>query len=143
MADQEHLKVTVKVDVNAPVTKVWQFWTEPEHIVHWNNASDDWHTPKTENDLRVGGSFTSLMAAKDGSVSFDFSGTYTDVEEHKKIAYELGDGRKVDITFADYGGRTEVEETFDAEQTHPAEMQQQGWQAILNNFKKYTEEQDV
>lgn len=139
MADTKTEEITVTVDIDAPVAKVWELWTSPEHIVHWNNASDDWHTPKTENDLRVGGGFVSSMAAKDGSVSFDFAGTYTEVEEHKKIAYELGDGRKVSIVFTEEGDVTKVTETFDAEKTNAAEMQQQGWQAILDNFKKYTE----
>ncbi|AMR33659.1 polyketide cyclase [Mucilaginibacter sp. PAMC 26640] len=132
-------KITVNTDINAPLGKVWELWTKPEHIVHWNNASDDWHTPKTENDLRVGGSFLSSMAAKDGSASFEFGGTYTAVEEHKKIAYELADGRQVEIIFTESDGATKIEETFDPENTHSAEMQQQGWQAILTNFKKYTE----
>jgi uncharacterized protein YndB with AHSA1/START domain len=115
-------------------------WTAPEHISKWNNASEDWHTPSAENDLRINGQFKSTMAAKDGSMSFDFGGTYTNIEENKLIEYVLGDGRKVSISFTAQGDSTYISETFEAEQTNPVEMQKNGWQAILNNFKKYTEE---
>ena len=131
--------ITVQTTVNAPVEKVWKFWTEPGHIVHWNNASDDWHTPRVENDLKVGGKFSARMEAKDGSFGFDFGGEYTDVIEQKTIGYVLGDGRKVRIDFSPEGNATKVIETFDAENTHPVEVQRGGWQAILDNFKKYTE----
>ena len=131
--------ITVHTTVNAPVTKVWKYWSEPEHIMQWNAASDDWHTPHSENDLRTGGSFKSTMAAKDGSFSFDFGGVYTAVEEHRLIEYTIGDGRKVSIIFEDQGNSTKVIETFDPESTNPIEMQRGGWQAILDNFKKYTE----
>lgn len=138
MADEKKV-ITVQTEIKAPVAKVWELWSNPEHIVNWSTASEDWHTPKAENDLKVGGSFLSSMAAKDGSVSFDFTGTYTTVEEYKQIVYEIADGRKVTIDFTEEGGTTKIVESFDAEDTHPAEMQQQGWQAILDNFKKYTE----
>jgi uncharacterized protein YndB with AHSA1/START domain len=131
--------ITVQAEVNAPVAKVWNSWTTPEHIMQWNNASDDWHTPKSTNDLRVGGSFSATMAAKDGSFSFDFGGVYTAVKENELIEYTLGDGRKVKVIFKDNGGSTTVTERFEAEGTHSLEMQHGGWQAILNNFKKYTE----
>ena len=131
--------ITVQTTVNAPIEKVWKFWTEPGHIIHWNNASDDWHTPRAENDLRVGGKFSARMEAKDGSFGFDFSGDYTNVVEHKTIEYKMGDGRKVKIDFSSEGNATKVVETFDAENTHSVEMQKSGWQAILDNFKKYTE----
>ena len=131
--------ITVQTTVNAPIEKVWKFWTEPGHIIQWNNASDDWHTPRAENDLRVGGKFSARMEAKDGSFGFDFGGDYTNVIEHKIIEYILGDGRKVKIEFSSEGNTTTVVETFDAENTHSAEMQRSGWQAILDNFKKYTE----
>ena len=131
--------ITVQTTVNAPIEKVWKFWTEPGHIIQWNNASDDWHTPRAENDLRVGGKFSARMEAKDGSFGFDFGGDYTNVIEHKIIEYILGDGRKVKIEFSSEGDTTTVVETFDAENTHSAEMQRSGWQAILDNFKKYTE----
>lgn len=135
----EATKVTVQSNVNAPIEKVWDYWNAPEHITKWNSASPDWHTPKSENDLRVGGRFTSRMEAKDGSFGFDFGGTYDEVIPHEKISYTMDDGRKTDIIFTNEGGQTKVVETFDAEATNPIEMQQGGWQAILDNFKKYTE----
>lgn len=131
--------ITITTTVNAPVEKVWQYWSEPKHIMAWNNASEDWHTPHAENDLRAGGSFTSRMAAKDGSFSFDFGGVYNEVENHKTIAYTLGDGRKVRVGFESEGSKTTVTETFDPESQNPVDMQRGGWQAILDNFKKYTE----
>lgn len=131
--------ITVKATINAPLEIVWKLWTSPEHIVNWNNASEDWHTPKAENDLRVGGKFVSTMAAKDGSVSFDFGGVYDDVVEHKSIAYTLEDGRKVTIQFRSVIGGVEVEETFEAETENSLELQRAGWQSILDNFKKYAE----
>ncbi|MGN6164821.1 MAG: SRPBCC family protein [Flavisolibacter sp.] len=131
--------ITVATTVQAPVAKVWEYWTKPEHIVKWSNASDDWHTPRAENDLRVGGSFLSRMEAKDGSFGFDFGGVYDDVQQHRHIAYTIGDGRKVTVDFSSEGDTTKVVESFEAENTHPIEMQRGGWQAILDNFKKYTE----
>lgn len=131
--------ITVKATVNAPVEKVWAFWTTPEHIMQWNNASDDWHTPSASNDLRTGGNFNFRMAARDGSMAFDFAGVYDAVETNEKIAYTIGDGRKVEVLFSKSGQSTEVVESFDAENTNPHEMQRDGWQAILNNFKKYVE----
>jgi len=133
-------KVTVQAVIQAPIEKVWTYWTEPAHITKWNQASEDWHSPKAENDLRVGGKFVTRMEAKDGSMGFDFGGVYDVVELHKAIAYTMEDGRKVEIAFEDLGNETKVVETFDAESTHPIELQQAGWQAIMNNFKKYTEE---
>jgi uncharacterized protein YndB with AHSA1/START domain len=132
-------KITVETTVQAPVEKVWEYWTEPTHIKQWNSASEDWHTPIAENDLRVGGNFLSRMEAKDGSFGFDFGGTYDEVKLHEVIAYSLGDGRKVAITFKGQDQVTQVVETFDAETENSAELQQQGWQAILDNFKKYAE----
>lgn len=132
-------KVTVEATINAPVEKVWNYWSEPAHIMKWNSASDDWHTPFSENDLRTGGEFKSRMEAKDGSFGFDFGGTYDDVVTHKRIAYTMGDGRKVHVDFTTTGDQTHVSETFDAESQNPVEMQRGGWQAILDNFKKYTE----
>ncbi len=132
--------ITVEATVHAPIAKAWKFWTAPEHIVNWNNASDDWHTPSAENDLRTGGRFVSKMAARDGSFEFDFGGKYTSVVEHKTIAYEIdGDGRKVSIDFTENGNETKIVERFEAEAENAEEMQKGGWQAILNNFKKYTE----
>lgn len=131
--------ITVQSTVNAPIEKVWNFWTKPEHIVNWSYASDDWHTPTAENDLRQGGKFSSRMEAKDGSMGFDFGGIYDEVIQNKYIEYTLGDGRKVKIIFDNKGDKTEITESFDAEKTHSLEMQKGGWQAILDNFKKYTE----
>ncbi len=131
--------ITVEATVKAPIEKVWEFWTNPDHITKWSFASPDWHTPYAENDLKVGGKFKSTMAAKDGSMSFDFGGTYTTVDHNKKIEYTIEDGRTVSIIFDALGKQTRITETFDAESTHPIEMQRDGWQAILNNFKKYTE----
>lgn len=131
--------ITVTAIVSAPIQKVWECWTKPEHIVNWNNASEDWHTPRAENDLRAGGRFLSRMEAKDGSFGFDFGGEYTAVKELELIAYTIGDGRKVEIHFKADGNNTEVIESFEAEGTNPVEMQRGGWQAILNNFKRYTE----
>ena len=135
----EKQTITIEANINAPIGKVWQMWTQPEHITQWNNASDDWHTPWAENDLREGGKFTSRMEAKDGSFGFDFGGTYYEVKHHELIAYTLGDGRKVSVTFTFNGDTTQVVEAFETESTHPVEMQRGGWQAILNNFKKYVE----
>jgi uncharacterized protein YndB with AHSA1/START domain len=131
--------ITVATTINAPVDKVWEYWTKPEHITKWNSASDDWHTPRAENDLRPGGSFSARMEAKDGSFGFDFGGIYDAVTANENIEYTLGDGRKVKVTFEPQGDATKVTESFDAENTHSIEMQQGGWQAILDNFKKYTE----
>ncbi|MCM3115515.1 SRPBCC family protein [Neobacillus sp. MER 74] len=133
-------KITVQTTVHAPVEKVWEHWTEPKHITQWNNASEDWHTPFAENDLTVGGKFLTRMEAKDGSFGFDFGGVYDEVKLNEVISYTMGDGRKVSVTFKGQGNDTEVIETFDAETTNPIEMQQAGWQAILDNFKKYTEQ---
>ena len=135
----EKVQITVETTAHAPIEKVWQAWTNPEDIMGWNFASDDWHTPHAINDLRVGGSFSSTMAAKDGSFSFDFGGIYDEVVLHKVISYSLADGRRVKILFTDNGDETLISETFDAENENPVEMQQAGWQAILNNFKKYVE----
>jgi uncharacterized protein YndB with AHSA1/START domain len=139
--DSQTKSITVKSTINAPVDKVWKAWTTPEDIMQWNSASDDWHTPHATNDLRTGGSFTSRMEAKDGSFGFDFGGTYTLVDEHKTIEYVMSDGRKVSITFEGDTGHTVVTETFDPEETNPLDMQRDGWQAILNNFKNYVERQ--
>lgn len=132
-------KITVQADIQAPVEKVWKYFSEPEHITKWNQATDDWHAPRAENDLRAGGRFLTRMEAKDGSMGFDFTGTYDVVKLHEEIAYTLDDGRKVEIRFIDQGGSTRVVETFEAESSHPVEFQQAGWQAIMDNFKKYTE----
>ena len=140
METAEKTAITVEAVVKAPVEKVWKYWNEPEHIKRWAFASDDWHAPYSENDLRKDGTFKTTMAAKDGSFSFDFGGVYTEVQTNKVIEYVMTDGRKVSILFNSNGNETKVTETFDPENTHPLDMQRAGWQAILDNFKKYTEE---
>lgn len=132
-------KITVEVTINASINTVWESWTQPQHIINWSFASDDWHSPKAENDLKVGGKFSSRMEAKDGSVGFDFEGKYTAVEDKKTIEYAMSDGREVSISFEDLGGSTKITETFDPESVNSLELQKNGWQAILDNFKKYTE----
>ena len=139
METQEKTIITVENTINAPVEKVWEFWTKPEHITKWNNASDDWHSPRAENDVRAGGNFLVRMEAKDGSFGFDFGGTYDVVKKNEYIEYTMGDGRKVTVAFSGKGNSTKVVESFEAESTNPVEMQKGGWQAILDNFKKYTE----
>ena len=132
--------IKVEALVHAPIEKVWKYWTEPDHIKRWNTASDDWHTTYAENDLKVGGKFLSRMEAKDGSFGFDFGGIYDEVRTPKYISYSLEDGRKVKITFNSKDNITEVTEVFDPESSNTIEMQQAGWQAILDNFKKYVEQ---
>jgi uncharacterized protein YndB with AHSA1/START domain len=132
-------KITVEATVNAPVEKVWKSWIVPDHIVKWNHASDDWHSPWAKADFREGGSFSTRMEAKDGSMGFDFGGVYDVIKPNEYIEYTIGDGRKVQVTFTKQGNATKVVETFEAENTHPVEFQKGGWQAILDNFKKYTE----
>lgn len=131
--------LTVEAIVNAPLDKVWAYWTQAEHITKWNYAADDWHCPTAETSLTVGGKFSATMAAKDGSFSFDFWGTYDAIETEKELHITLGDGRKWSVYFSVEGDATKVVENFEAETVNPTEMQQQGWQMILNNFKKYTE----
>jgi uncharacterized protein YndB with AHSA1/START domain len=132
-------KITVRATINAPIKSVWDKWTIPHHIIKWNFASDDWHCTTAENDLRVGGKMSSRMEAKDGSFGFDFAGIYDDVTEHEKITYTMEDGRQATTTFENNNSSTIVTTVFDAENENPVEMQQSGWQAILNNFKKYAE----
>lgn len=139
MANVEKRIITVRTSVNAPVEVVWKHWTLPESITGWNNASDDWHTPRAINDLKKGGKFSYRMEARDGSAGFDFEGVYDNVIENRQIDYTIGDGRKVKITFAANGKTTDIIETFEAENTHPFEAQRGGWQNILDNFKKFTE----
>lgn len=133
------MPITVEALVRAPIDTVWEAWTAPAHITKWNAASDDWHTPHAEADLRAGGAFLSRMEAKDGSVGFDFTGTYTRVEPPHRLAYEIADGRAVSVTFAEEDDGVRIVETFDAETVHSEEMQRAGWQAILDRFVAYTE----
>lgn len=131
--------ITVETIVNAPMEKVWAYWNKPEHITHWAFATDDWEAPAAENDLRVGGKFKTTMAAKDKSQSFDFGGIYTAVKEHELLEYTLGDARQVKVEFTQVPEGVKIVETFDPENENSKEMQKNGWQAILDNFKKYTE----
>lgn len=133
------IAITVDAVVNAPIEKVWRAWTAPEHIVQWAFASDDWESPAAESDVRVGGTFKTVMAAKDKSASFDFTGMFTVVVPHERIEYDMSDGRHVTTTFAQTPDGVRVTETFDPEHENSEEMQRAGWQAILDNFKKHAE----
>lgn len=135
----EYQKINITATINAPIAQVWDAYNNPKDIVNWNQASPEWHCPSSENDLRVGGRFKNKMAAKDGSFQFDFEGTYTEVTPHNSISYVLGDERTVDTTFTDENGSTKMDISFDAEGSNPADMQREGWQAILNSFKQYVE----
>lgn len=132
-------QINVKANINAPVEKVWKAWNTPADIMVWNTADASWHCPSSRNDLRVGGTFSNRMEAKDGSFGFDFEGVYDRVDLHQEIAYTMADGRQVTVVFTDQDGNTEVETKFDAENENDPELQRQGWQAILNNFVKYVE----
>lgn len=131
--------ITVVATIKAPITEVWDKWTNPKHIVHWNFASDDWHTPHAESDLREGGKFISTMAAKDGSFQFDFGGIFTQVNAPNLLAYTMEDGRLAMIKFEAINGETVLTETFQMERENSEELRRTGWQAILDNFKKYVE----
>ena len=131
--------LTVLATVNAGIEKVWNAWTTPADIIQWNNASPDWHTPKAENDLRTNGTFLFRMEAKNGSFGFDFNGVYTLVIPLERIEYALPDSRKVVVTFVVNENNTIVTKTFDPEEINQVEMQKQGWQSILDNFKNYVE----
>lgn len=131
-------KIVVRAEVERPVNRVWSAYTEPESIRQWNFASDDWHCPASEVDLRPGGRFSSRMESKDGAYGFDFYGEYLEVVPLERLSYRMED-REAEVSFVDLGERTEVTVTFDPESTHPVEMQRDGWQAILDNFKRYCE----
>jgi len=135
--------ITVEAMIHAPIERVWEFWTAPEHIINWNFGLDEWHCPFAENDLRPGGALNWRMEARDGSMGFDFAGTYDGIGEHKTIQYTLGDGRKTLIVFSSTGDSTTIIETFEAEHLNSLALQQTGWQAILNNFKKYVENESL
>ena len=132
-------KITVETFVKAPLGRVWSAWNSPADIRQWNAAADDWHTTKSAVDLREGGKFSARMEAKDGSEGFDFEGTYTRVVPNKIIAYRMSDGREVTVEFAERPGGVQVTETFDPETENTPELQRQGWQAILDNFKRHVE----
>jgi len=133
------MEITIETTVKAPVERVWAAWNDPRAIEQWNAASPDWHTPRASVDLREGGKFTSRMEARDGSMGFDFEGIYTRIEPNRLIEYTMGDGRKVRVEFAVTGDAVSVRETFDAEDTHTAEQQRQGWQSILDSFARHVE----
>jgi uncharacterized protein YndB with AHSA1/START domain len=133
------MKITVETRVKADLNAVWAAWNNPQDIKRWNAASDDWHTTQSSVELREGGRFSARMEAKDGSVGFDFEGTYTRIVPRKLIAYRLTDGRDVTVEFAAHPDAVLVKETFDAESENEPELQRQGWQAILDNFARYVE----
>lgn len=132
------MKISVETTVAAPIAQVWRAYTTPENIKQWNAASDDWHTTTATVDLRAGGTFSSRMEAKDGSMGFDFAGTYTKIVENQLIEYSFGD-RNARVEFSNTPAGVTVQVTFDSESTYPIEQQRQGWQSILNNFKKHVE----
>lgn len=132
-------RITIRATILADRKKTWDYYTLPEHITKWNFATDTWQCPTASNDLRVGGKYVARMEAKDGSFGFDFEAVYDEIIENKKIAYTMTDGRQATVDFISGGNQTEIELSFDAEEQNPKEMQRDGWQAILNNFKKYVE----
>ena len=132
-------RIQIEALVDRPPADVWALWNEPEHITNWNFASDDWCCPSAENDLRVGGRLCYRMEAKDGSFGFDFEGVYDEVVDYARIAFTMPDGRQVQTTFEAAAESTRVATEFDAEAENPADMQRDGWQAILDNFKHYAE----
>src|SRR5690606_2171777 len=137
------IRITVEATANAPVANVWKAWNTPSDIMQWNTPDPGWHTPSSENDLRVGGKFKNRMEAKDGSFGFDLEGVYDQVELHKEITYTMSDGRKSTTSFTAKNGQTHIETIFDAETENDPEFQKQGWQAILNSFVKYVEQTDL
>lgn len=133
------MKIEIEAMIKVDREKVWEYWTSPEHITHWNFASDDWCCPSASNELQVGGRYCARMEAKDGSFGFDFIGIYDEIKNFELLAYSLEDGREVVTTFISEGANTKVHTIFDAETENPPEMQKNGWQSILNNFKNYVE----
>lgn len=134
-----HEPISIEALVGAPLDKVWELYNKAEHVVHWNNASPDWHTPRAENDLRPGGRFNYRMESRDGKEGFDFAGEYIDVVPNEKVAYVMGDGRKAEVLFHPDELGTRVVVTFDPESENTREVQESGWRAILENFKSYAE----
>ena len=132
-------KITVTATVNADIKKAWDYYTKPQHIINWNFADPSWQCPAASNDMRVGGKFSARMEAKDGSFGFDFDAIYSEIVEGERFTYGMPNGRQVSVVFSENGEQTDVEVTFDAEDQNSLEMQKNGWQAILNNFKSYTE----
>lgn len=132
-------KIRVEATIAAPVAEVWEYWTSPEHITKWNFATDEWHCPRAANDLKVGGTYSARMEAKDGSFGFDFVAIYNEIINHKRITYTMLDGRQATTDFEEHREKTKVTTIFDAEEKNPEELQRGGWQTILNNFKAYVE----
>ena len=131
-------KIIVEAKIEAGIQKVWEYYTNPSHIINWNFADPSWHCPSASNDLEVGGNYVARMEAKDGSFGFDFEAMYTEVHPLESFIYEFG-GREAKVDFQQDGNSTSVKITFDPETENPIELQQAGWQAILNNFKNYAE----
>lgn len=138
---EDKQKITVTATIEYPSAKVWELWTKPEHITQWNFADASWHCPSATNDMQIGGKYSARMEAKDGSFGFDFEAVYDEIIDNSKIKYTMTDGRQATTDFVEQDGKTTVTITFDAEMENPLDMQQQGWQAILNNFKAYAEKQ--
>jgi uncharacterized protein YndB with AHSA1/START domain len=138
----ENMMITVETTINAPVSKVWEHWTKSEHITNWNFATDEWHCPTATDNLESGGEFNWRMEAKDGSMGFDFTGVYDQIDENELITYKMADGRRVEIRFTEIDGEVKLTESFEAEGTNSDEMQRAGWQSILENFKKYVESKE-
>jgi uncharacterized protein YndB with AHSA1/START domain len=132
------MQISAETTVVAPIAQVWRAYTTPEDIKQWNAASDDWHTTSATVDLRVGGAFSSRMEAKDGSMGFDFAGTYTQIVQHTLIEYSFGD-RLAKVAFVQGANGVTVRVTFDSEPSHSVEQQREGWLSILNNFKRHVE----
>jgi len=141
MEQQARVRITLETTVPVSPELAWEYWTEPKHITQWNQASEDWHTPRAENDLRVGGRFSSRMESKDGKYGFDFGGVYDAVEPHRLLASMIDDGRKVVTAFESVPTGTRIVETFEAEGENSVEMQRQGWQAILDSYQRYVAKQ--
>lgn len=133
------MKIKIETTINAPVDDVWEAWIKPEHIVKWNFASADWHCPGAELDLTAGGKFNYRMEARNGSMGFDFKGTFTAIDPVREIKYSLDDDREVTVSFQALETGVRVVETFDAENELSGEQQRQGWQSILDNFKSHVE----
>ena len=135
--------ITVQSEVQVPLEKAWDLWTSPEHIVHWNHASEEWSCPRAESDLKVGGRYTFRMEAKDGSMGFDMCGTFLKIEYPHFLSYDMDDGRLIEVSFEAAENGTRIIERFQPEQIHSIAMQQEGWQAIINNFKSYAEKHEA
>ena len=133
------VNITIETLVHAPINLVWDTWNSPNHVVHWNHASDDWHSPKAENNFVVGGKFVYRMEAKDNSFGFDFSGTYEEIVDKKRVVTRLDDNRLVKTEFHVENDSVRIVDTFEAEDQNSIELQREGWSAILNNYKLYTE----